>query len=199
MRRTQHHESHLGVCVPTLWSCVLRRYRVSPVRPCPSPPVAEAYFTKKEIIGKKRKNRGEVEQKRTEDIPVAPPVPWSCVAFAASVGHVPSHLAYCCTLRKRGNRKEEEWVEEASRKIKKKTEDVPVGRVCPSVLSCVAVTAGVVPLLSVVSRVARDWSPVSQSTAPCRRREGARERIIKHIKQPDLTFRHPKSRSSCQE
>ena len=59
-----------------------------------------AYFTVKEIIGKKseKKKRREEEQKRTENVPVVSP---SSVAFAVSVGHVTSRPACCCTLRKK--------------------------------------------------------------------------------------------------
>ena len=85
----------------------------------------------------KKKNRGEEEQKRTEDVPVVPP---SCVAFAASVGYVPSRLPTVALYGKRGNQKEEKRVEEVSCKNTKITEDVLAGRACPpvTVLYCCA-------------------------------------------------------------
>ena len=67
----------------------------------------EAYFTEKEIIGKKRekKKRGEEEKEKNRKRKCFPP---SRVTFDANVGHVPSSSAYRCTLWKRGNQKEEE-------------------------------------------------------------------------------------------
>ena len=138
-----------------------------PIRPRPNLPVVEVYFTEKEIIGKnsEKGKRGEEEQKRTEDVPV---VPASRIIFAASVGHVPSRPAYCCTLRKKRQPKRRGASRRGEQKEYKKTEDALVGCAFAPVPSCVAVAVPVVPvpLCFVLSRPDLMHSPSSSRQAP---------------------------------
>ena len=114
-------------------------------------------------------------KKKPEDVPLVPP---SRVAFAASVGHVSSRHAYCCTLRKK-RQPERRRVSRGGeyKEYKNNRRCTCRARLPPgAVLRCCRRPRCPGPGLFRPVPPGPDPSPISQSTGSCRRREGVRER-----------------------